>query len=52
MIRGKEEEKMKKDTTYIGRIGNSGAMKTEAPLQVKKKKKGKVITGDDLRNGK
>jgi hypothetical protein len=37
---------------YIGKIKNTGTQKVEAPNQTKEPKKGTVVKGNDLRNGK
>jgi hypothetical protein len=46
---GKEEEFMAEG--YIGKIKNSGTQIIKAPNQISDVKKGKVKSGDDLRNG-
>lgn len=38
--------------TYAGKIGNSGVQVTDAVFPAKKKAKGKVHKGEDLRCGK
>lgn len=39
-------------STYIGKIKNSGTQEVKAPNQTKEPKKGTVVKGNDLRNGK
>lgn len=43
---------MSKDTTYIGKIKNTGAQKVKAPIDASTKKNSVVKKGSDLRCGK